>query len=653
MVQNAKPLILQKSIQEVLETARIEDVVGDFVNLKRRGANLAGLCPFHNEKSPSFYVSPSKNICKCFGCGKGGNPVQFVIEHENLTFPEAIRYLAKKYRIELEETAVTAEYQQEQQLMESLFLVNQFAHDFFQQQLFDTDKGRSIGLSYFKQRGFREETIRKFGLGFAQADKDALLQAGVAKGYSVDLMKQLGLVSQYDRDFFRERVMFSIHSMTGKIIAFAGRIMSKDPKQPKYVNSSETEVYHKSRVLYGLFFAKKMIRQEDVCFLVEGYTDVISLHQSGIENVVASSGTSLTPEQVRLIKRYTNNIKILYDGDSAGIKAALRGLDIVLDQDMNVRLVVLPEGEDPDSYIQKVGVNEFKAYLDSQAKDIVVFETELLLKEAGKDPTRRAEVLTQVAKTIAKVKNPLRRDEYVKTTRELLQVDEGKLLMEINRLLRKDIEKHQQKEELNEHIPDGHYDDGPPVLPQIPEYQLTSGDEFQEKDIARILICGGDKWYDAGKKISIAAYVLANMEDLVQYFDNELYRQVVLESQTAISRQGNISADFFINHPEKKLQELALQVLTSPYEYSENWEKKWEVRLNQKFPEDNFVNDAERAVKHLRFRKFGRLIAETQAKIKGLTAQEEQQLMLLLMVDQKLKADRNALAKELGIVVIK
>jgi DNA primase len=646
-------LILQKSIQEVLETARIEDVVGDFVNLKRRGANLAGLCPFHNEKSPSFYVSPSKNICKCFGCGKGGNPVQFIMEHETLSFPEAVRYLAKKYRIELEETAVTAEYQQEQQQMESLYLVNQFAHDFFQQQLFDTDKGRSVGLSYFKQRGFREETIRKFGLGFAPVDRDALLKAGLSKGYSVDLMKQLGLVSQYDRDFFRERVMFSIHNLTGKIIAFAGRIMSKDPKQPKYVNSPETEVYHKSRVLYGMYFAKKMIRQLDECYLVEGYTDVISLHQSGIENVVASSGTSLTPEQVRLIKRYTNNIKILYDGDSAGVKAALRGLDIVLDQDMNVRLVVLPEGEDPDSYIQKVGVNDFNLYLKEKAKDIVLFETELLLQEAGKDPTRRAEVLSQVAKTIAKVKNPLRRDEYVKTTRELLQVDEGKLLMEINRLLRKDIEKYQQKEELEQIQVENLLEDRGSSMPQLAEYKLTSGDEFQEKDITRILICGGEKWFDTDNKVTIAAFVLANVEDLLPYFDNELYRQVVMEYRSALQQSVAVSADFFINHSDKKINELALQLMTSPYEYSENWEKKWEVRLNQKHPDDNFTKDAERTVKHLRFRKFGRLIAETQAKIKALGPQEEQQLMLLLMVDQKLKSDRNALAKELGIVVIK
>ncbi|MCI5080604.1 MAG: DNA primase, partial [Saprospiraceae bacterium] len=348
-------MITQKSVQEILETAKVEDVIQDFVNLKRRGVNMIGLCPFHNEKTPSFTVSPAKNIYKCFGCGKAGNPVQFLMDHENLSFPEALRWLAQKYGIEIEEKQVSQEVIEERQRLDSLYIVNKFARDFFAEQLFETDRGKSVGLSYFKQRGFREDIIRKFGLGYSPAQSDLLTVTAKQKGYNIDLMKEVGLTSKYGRDFFRDRVMFTIHNLSGKVIGFGGRILQKDVKAPKYINSPETEIYNKSKVLYGAFFAKTAIRKQDECILVEGYTDVISLHQDGIENVVASSGTSLTVDQIRLVKRYTQNIKILYDGDKAGIKAALRGLDLVLAQDMNVKVVLLPEGEDPDSYLQGVG----------------------------------------------------------------------------------------------------------------------------------------------------------------------------------------------------------------------------------------------------------------------------------------------------------
>ena len=350
-------MITKNSIQKVLETARIEEVVGDFVNLKKRGTNYVGLCPFHNERTPSFNVNPVRNIFKCFGCGKGGDAVNFLMEHEQFSYPEALRFIAKRYNIELEETEETAEAVEEKKLEDSLYIVNQFAKDYFSNTLFNSTEGQNIGMSYFKERGFRENIIQKFDLGYSIESTDALQKEAKAKGYNEEYLIKTGLVKQVDngikRDFFRGRVIFPVHNVSGKVVGFGGRILKKDEKQPKYLNSPESEVYHKSKILYGIFHARQSIRTHDECFLVEGYTDVVSLHQGGIENVVASSGTSLTVDQIKLIKRFTNNITILYDGDAAGIKAALRGLELILEEDMNVRIVLLPEPEDPDSYVQK------------------------------------------------------------------------------------------------------------------------------------------------------------------------------------------------------------------------------------------------------------------------------------------------------------
>jgi len=354
-------MITEESVREVIDTARVEDVVGDFVSLRRRGQNLIGLCPFHNEKTPSFNVNPARNIYKCFGCGQGGDPVKFLMELEQLSFPDAIKWLARRYNIKLKEKELTDEQQGVFQEKESLFLVNEYARKWFEEQLFATDEGKSVGLSYLKSRGFREEIMRKFGLGFAPNVRDAFTKTALAAGYKKEQLEKLGL-SKYGRDFFYDRVMFTIHNLSGKPIAFAGRILKKDVKAPKYVNSPETEIYHKSDVLYGMYQAKQSIRKLDNVYLVEGYTDVISLHQNGVENVVATSGTSLTPGQASLIKRFTQNVTLLYDGDKAGMKAALRGVDILLDQDLSVRCVLLPDGEDPDSYLQSVGTTAFQEY---------------------------------------------------------------------------------------------------------------------------------------------------------------------------------------------------------------------------------------------------------------------------------------------------
>lgn len=655
-------MITQKSVQEILETAKVEDVIQDFVNLKRRGVNMIGLCPFHNEKTPSFTVSPAKNIYKCFGCGKAGNPVQFLMDHENLSFPEALRWLAQKYGIEIEEKQVSQEVIEERQRLDSLYIVNKFARDFFAEQLFETDRGKSVGLSYFKQRGFREDIIRKFGLGYSPAQSDLLTVTAKQKGYNIDLMKEVGLTSKYGRDFFRDRVMFTIHNLSGKVIGFGGRILQKDVKAPKYINSPETEIYNKSKVLYGAFFAKTAIRKQDECILVEGYTDVISLHQDGIENVVASSGTSLTVDQIRLVKRYTQNIKILYDGDKAGIKAALRGLDLVLAQDMNVKVVLLPEGEDPDSYLQGVGSSAFQQYLENEAKDFILFKTDLLLADAGNDPIKRSTVIKDIVQSIAKVPDPIKRSLYVRECAKVVGVEEQLLINESNKLVGKAFKKQQAANEQQ-----GGYDgsfpsaqDEPSHLPEgeLPPLESAkkplTGDEFQERDLARILVLFSNEIYDKEENISVAEYLLGNLEDVIEHFDNELYGKIVHLVLEKLSEGELVGRNFFVNHQDAAIQKFTIDMMTSPYEYSENWEKKWDLFLHsQEMPDENFKKDSLSSLKYFRLRKLKRMLRDNQEKIAELSKTDDmEQLMLHMKFHQKLKQIHDDLAKEMGAVVI-
>jgi DNA primase len=641
-------MILPASIQEVNDTAKIEEVVGDFVNLKRRGANYSGLCPFHNEKTPSFNVNPARNIFKCFGCGKAGDPITFVMEHEQVSYVEAVRYLAKKYRIELKETEYTDQQREAQRELDSLYLVNQFAHDYFQQQLFETDRGKSVGLAYFKQRGFREETMRNFGLGFTQNEWDGLLNTAKRAGYNPDLLKKLGLLTQSERDFFRDRVMFSIHNLTGKVIAFAGRIMNKDPKQPKYINSPETEIYLKSKVLYGMFQAKKAIRQFDECLLVEGYTDVISLHQAGIENVVASSGTALTPDQIRLIKRFTPNIRFVYDGDAAGIKAALRGLDLAVGEEMNVQLALLPDQEDPDSFVQKVGADAFRQYLIENGKNIIQFEAELLLNEAGDNQTKRIDVITKIAKITGKIHDPIRRDEHLRIIRQLLSVEESNFLIKNNEKAHQDFLEYQKNQSPTpEWVEESQRELNITSL-QEQDQSITFGDEFLEKDLIRVLVHFGDEMYDAEHNVTVAQFIWLNIQDVVSEFDNAFYRRVLEESMAQAQQGVALNHGFFLQHKEAEIRQLAVNLMSSPYEFSENWEKKKEILLNQKMPEVNFQIDANLVIKQLKLRKIGRIIRQNQEKIKT----NPEDLMDLLRLDQRLKEMRNSLAKELGMVVV-
>ena len=646
-------MISQKSIQEVQDAAKIEEVVGDFVELRRRGVNLAGLCPFHHEKTPSFYVSPAKNIFKCFGCARGGNPVNFIMEHENISFPDAIRYLARKYRIELEETATDSAALQEQHLLESLYLINQYAQEFFNTQMRESDLGKSVCLSYFHHRGFDNATIEKFGLGFAPSDRDHFTREAVVKGYNIELLRKLGLTSASDNDFFRNRAMFPIHNLSGKVIAFAGRIMHKDPRAPKYINSPETDIYLKSKVLYGAFFAKNAIRQLDECFLVEGYTDVISLHRHGIENVVASSGTSLTSEQVKLIKRFSSKLTILYDGDAAGIRAALRGLDMALEEDLNVRVVLLPDGEDPDSYIQKVGKVSFLQFVADHAQDIIQLETSLLLEQAGNDPTRRAAVIGQIAYSISRIHNPIRRDEYVRNVRETLRVDEGKLLMEINNIRRRDYEKFARKQENSSGLVSAGQapNEGQDSTPSEP---ANIGDVFQEKDLMRLLITSGNKIFDPKEQVSVAEYVLINVEDVLTEFDHPLYHRVIMEVRQLAMDKQPVHPDFFLNHPDPEIAKLAINLISSPYEFSENWALKWDIFLSQPHPDHNQRLDAENLIKRFKLRKIKRFKDRNANKMKSLAAAKapDSEIEACMRLHVRLKEIENQLASELGTVVL-
>lgn len=649
-------LIKNNSVQEIIETARVEDVIQDFVSLKRRGANMMGLCPFHNEKTPSFVVSPGKNIYKCFGCGRAGGPVQFLMEHESFAFPEALRYLAKKYGIEIEETQASQEEIIARQYLDSLYLVNQFAKEYFQDQLFKTDLGKSIGLSYFKKRGFREETIKKFGLGFTTDQRDSFTQLAMKTGYTLDSLKKLGLTSKYDRDFFRNRVMFTIHNLSGKPIAFAGRIMIKDAKAPKYINSPETEIYHKSKVLYGAYFAKQAIQRQDECILVEGYTDVISLHQAGIENVVAASGTSLTTDQIRLIKRYTPNVKILFDGDFAGLKAALRGIDLILEQDLNVKVVLLPDGEDPDSYLQSMGTTAFKTFLEESAQDFIFFKTNLLLKQVGNDPVRKTELVKDIVTSISKIPDPIKRSLYIKECARLVDVEEQLLINEINKIVSKRLTKHRANSDKGSlHKVEAKQLSDSLEVPTAPAKEASViGDEFQEKDILRILIAGGAELFDKEEKVTVAAYILSNIEDVIDDFDNANYQKLAKLAQEQVAAGNELSTQFFIQHPDPTIQQLAINLITSPYELSENWEKRFEITLQtQKSPELNFTLDSVQALKRFRLRKIVKMCQKNQEEIKSLSAKGNvEKMMIHLKVQVKLTAIRNDLAKELGTVVL-
>ncbi|AUD05236.1 DNA primase [Spirosoma pollinicola] len=616
--------IPEETVERIRQSTDILEVINDFVSLKKRGSNYIACCPFHNEKTPSFNVNPSRQIYKCFGCGKAGDAVRFVMDIENIGYGEALRYLAKKYGVEIEEQEQTPEDLLRQNERESLLIVLNFAKTFFQETMQTTDEGKSIGLSYFRERGFTNPTIDAFELGYTLDQWDALLKEGERRGYSRDLLEKAGLIllkegstggdkKVFDR--FRGRVMFPIHNVSGRVIAFGARILKTDKNQPKYLNSPETTVYHKSQVLYGIFQAKQAIRQEDVCYLTEGYTDVISLHQAGIKNVVASSGTSLTTEQIRLISRFTPNVTILYDGDAAGIKAALRGLDMVLEEGLNLKLLLLPDGEDPDSYVHKVGADAFKTYIREQSQDFIDFKASRWLSEAGDNPLKRAEGISDVCVSITKIPDSLKRQTLSQRVAQVFHVSEQSVISEINRLLRKqqeqgkkDSERQQRSVDLSRKQPSGHpsassepsADDinalfagvsDEPFQAETPVDAPASGkfytDErikpvraplsYQEEECIRLLINYGARELEPG--ITLCQYVLSELHEID--FQTSPYNLILTLFREAYSRGEILTAGDFLNRRPNapggpndiEIQSQAIHMTTPRYEISGGWLK--------------------------------------------------------------------------------
>lgn len=562
----------QATIDKITDAAQIQDVISDYITLKKRGVNLLGLCPFHGEKTPSFTVSPAKGIFKCFGCGKGGNAVHFIMEHEQISYYEALKFLARKYHIEFQERELTAEEQAIRNDRESMFLVNEFAQKHFSSTLHNHIDGKSIGLGYFRERGFREDIIQKFQLGYSLDQRDAFTQAAIKAGYNKTYLVKTGLTLEGDNNYladrFRGRVMFPVHTLSGKVVAFGGRILKKDDKMAKYVNSPESEIYHKSTELYGIYFAKQAIVRQDRCFLVEGYTDVISMHQSGIENVVASSGTSLTPGQIRMIHRFTENVTVIYDGDAAGIKASIRGIDLLLEEGLNIKVLLLPDGDDPDSFARKHNASDFIEFVDKNSSDFIRFKTNLLLKDAGNDPVKRAGLISDIVRSISIIPNSVIRGEYVKECSTLLNVDEAMLYHEINKLKSTDQEKTATR---TQNIPD----DFPP--PHFEEMEggsaFVSKFDNEERNILQLLIRHGQSimfYADEAKTqpVTVATYIFEELEHDELGFFNPLHQRIMDEYKAHHNDSTFNSDKHFLYHPEAQISQLAADLVTERYTLS-------------------------------------------------------------------------------------
>jgi DNA primase len=642
-------LISQQSIQQILSRIDIVEIIGAFVRLKKRGVNYIGQCPFHNEKTPSFTVSPSKEIYKCFGCGKSGNAIGFLMEHEKYSYVEALRWLANKYNVEIEETEVSAEAKQHQLTADSLYIINSFAQKYFTEKLFNTEEGRDIGLSYLKERGFREEIIERFQLGYCTLDRDAFSKAALNAKYNPEILQKTGLAILRDGvpyDNYRGRIIFPVHNQSGKIAGFGARIIGKNDKAPKYINTPENEIYIKSRILYGSYFARQAIDKSDECLLVEGYTDVISLHQAGIENVVASGGTSLTPDQLRLIKKYTNNLTIIYDGDAAGVKAAMRGLELALEESLNVQLVLIPENEDPDSYVNKVGATHFKKFVQESKKDFVLFQLDVLLKEAGNDTAKKSTVINTIAETIARINKAedfAKRQEYIRHTAESLKVDESGLINLVNKFIREKISKQEWK----------NFDLAPPAVnAELPPAEdddvlaLLKRDELHERAIVRCLIEFGLKSWDGTQRV--ADYLLEEFVDQQLIEDPSLTE--IMDIYQRWYREGlEPTEKNFLYHENQKLSAAVVSLLEFPYELSPNWKDHFEGRIYTR--DDLYKEEITSTVNYLKLRKIKKMIDENQRDLGRITSADEQ--LVMIQTHHALKQMEMELLKNLGTVILK
>jgi DNA primase len=666
-------LIAKETIEKVLDAARIEEVVGDFVDLKKRGTSLIGNCPFHNEKTPSFHVSVAKGIYKCFGCGVGGDSLKFVMELEKFSYPEAIRYLGNKYGVEIEEIERSPAQLAAQDKRESLYILSQWAGKFFKENLWESDFGKTIGLSYFKERGYREDIIKKFELGYSPEQWTALVDEAKKAGFQEDYLKDIGLAierddkSLYDR--FRGRVIFPIHNLTGRIIGFGGRTLKTEKTVPKYVNSPESEIYHKSDVLYGLNFAKKAIMDADHCYLVEGYADVIAMHQAGVENVVSSSGTSLTTGQIKLISRFTKNVVILYDGDAAGIKASLRGTDMLLEEGLNVKVLLFPDGNDPDSYAKQVGSTAFKDYIERNPEDFIFYKTNILLKDAKDDPIKRAEVIREVVESIALIPDEIKVSVFIRQCSSLLDIEERILLTELNKIrLNKakaqDKKASQNRAQVAPQSPLGDYPgDMPPAdfflteqekaeagISTSQAQQIITAELLQEREIVRILLNYGRElvtWEGDGD-IPVAPYLLGSLDDIE--FEDSSCSKIIAEFRKQAENFEVPDAKFFISSEDRDVSALAVDCIASKYEISANWnDDKRKIYVTQEI--EHLQELVIQAIYRIKKRKFSREMQKVQEELKKNLSTEDMEIELHKY--QKLKEAEKMLGQLLGNIVIK
>jgi DNA primase len=654
----AVAMISPQTIEQITNRIDIIDVISEFVKLKKRGANYLGLCPFHNEKTPSFTVSPAKEIYKCFGCGKSGNTITFLMEHEKYSYAEALKWLAQRYNIEIQETEVSDETRIVQQAAESLHVLNNFAQKFFSEQLLQTEEGQSYALTYLEERGYNVQTIEKFQLGYSpmptgrQAQiRNVFASAALKQQFSKEILLKSGLVVERNDelvDNYRGRIIFPIHNTTGKIIGFGARVIGKadqpagqSGKAPKYINTPENEVYVKSRVLYGAYFARHSIDRNNECLLVEGYTDVISLHQAEIDNVVASGGTSLTAEQLRIIKKYTNNLTIIYDGDAAGVKAAMRGLDMALEEGLNVKLVLIPDNEDPDSYVKKVGTSAFKKFIDANKKDFILFQLEILLKEAGGDITKKNDAVNQIAESLSRINKAedfTRRNAYIHECAAVLKIDENGLINLVNKYINDRLTKQETSKPTAEEITEV------PVAEKDDDLFFRP-DELQEKNLIRVLLEYGMNDWDGST--TIAEHIFKELDHF--RFDNADMAMLYEVCKTQYEQGYNPSAKTLLYHENEKIRTLVINVTLFPFELSRRWDEKLEnIKVNNV---DTSIQDVILSLNYFKLHKIKKMFEENQRDIEQTASWPE--MVKLLEIHKYLKATEREITEQLGTVIMK
>ena len=638
-------MIDKATIDKIMDAANIVDVVSEFVALRKAGVNYKGLCPFHDEKTPSFMVSPSKGYCHCFSCGKGGNAVGFIMEHEQMTYPEALRWLAKKYNIEIHDRELSAEERREANDRESMFIVNEWAMKYFQDNLNNHVEGRAIGMQYFRQRGFRDDTINKFMLGYALQEKDALAKAARAKGFNEQYLIDTGLCYRKDngqlQDRYYGRVIFPVHNVTGRIVAFGGRILSNDKKLAKYVNSPESLIYHKSNELYGIYLAKQAISKNDRCYLVEGYIDVTSMHQHGVENVVASSGTSLTTGQIRLIRRFTPNITVLYDGDPAGIHASIRGIDMLLSEGMNVKVLLLPDGDDPDSFARKHPAQEFRDYIEEHQTDFIAFKTNLLLKGVT-DPIKRSEAINSIVHSVAVIQDPIKRATYIADCAHRLGMNENTLIGTMNNFIRKgqeQLRKEQQREERRQDTTATTVSS-----PQAQEVQQATKIEYM---LVQLVVRYGEtiidkdvETEDGGKiNLSVAQYISYDLGADNLTFHDERYNRILQEAVEHNDNSGFKAESYFTHHPDVSINQLATEMAIDRFQLSKS--------LQVKHDEETLRNQVEHLVLDFRKEYVQQRLSILKQQI-ALSANDMERMRQLMEEYKDIQSMRNTIARELG-----